>query len=590
MNLDQSLLSGIIILIFIFFISGKVRYDIVAFGALILTVLFGIIPVSGAFSGFGHPATIIVALVLVVSVGLVNCGVISHISKIMSLGGSVVQNHISLSGIVGAFLSAFMNNVATLALLMPADLQVAKRTKRSPRATLMPLSFATILGGMITMIGTPPNIIISSIREDYLGQPFKMFDFSAVGLLATFSGLIYLSLIGWKLIPKSKNDEVDLSTLDDTQYSSELTVAKNSKILGARFSDLQASGAEFGVIIRGFVRNRKFYPHYSRLEVKVSDTLLIQATPDSLDEFRVALELDFSSAERQRVVDQSDNLSICEVVVPVDSRANGKSAQSIGLYWRQGSILLGIHRRGRNITRKVRNVLIKPGDLLLLLVPNGKEADVVAWLGCWPLIDRGLTVTQANKLWVGVATFVIAVLFASLGIISLPVALSVVTLIYVYARLINPSEIYSSIEWPVIILMGSMIPIGFAFTETGLTSVVVDNALVFIGGWPHWAILMGILCLTMTLSDILNNTATALVMAPISVEIAERLGVSADPFLMAVAIAASCAFLTPIGHKNNTLIMGPGGYDFADFWRIGLPLEIIIISVSMPAILFFWPL
>ena len=252
--------------------------------------------------------------------------------------------------------------------------------------------------------------------------------------------------------------------------------------------------------------------------------------------------------------------------------------------------MLGISRKGRKISKKVRKVTIKPGDLLLLLIPQKEENNIVNWLGCWAMIDRGLTVTQGNKLSFGVGVFGLAIVLASLEMVQLPIGLAIVVVIYAVTKLINTSEIYESVEWSVIILLGSMIPLGLAMTETGSTALIVDGVMDIAHQWPAWMVLTALMVVTMTLSDVLNNTATALIAAPIGVEMAGRLGVSADPFLMAVAIAASCAFLTPIGHKNNTLIMGPGGYGFSDYWRIGLPLELLIIGVSVPSILFFWPL
>ncbi len=591
MTADQIILFGTLLSVFVLFLWGRVRYDIVAFGALIFAVLCGVVPIEGAFLGFGHPATVIVALVLVVSTGLVNSGAIFFISKRIFKSGRSLQTHITFSGGVGALLSAFMNNVATLALLMPADIQNSRKSKWQVRSSLMPLSFATILGGMITLIGTPPNIIVSTVREEHLGQPYGMFDFAYVGLIAAAIGLLYLSTIGWRLIPKSQEVDKDVDALEKARYCSELTIPATSPLIGKTLAFLRNEAIRADVSIRGFVRkDGKFYGRNSRSTFEEEDTLLIESTPDSLDEFRLALSLQFSAGKRQQFAEETDGLILCEVVVPEDSRICGRTSQAIGLFWRQRSILLGISRKGRKMSKQVRKIRIKPGDLLLLLVPAEEENNIVKWLGCWPLVDRGLTVTQGDKLFLGSIVFGVAILLAGSGLIYLPIGLAVVVLVYVIAKLVNPSDIYGSVEWSVIILLGSMIPLGTAMTDVGGTALIVDLVMKLAADWPPWAILTVLMTVTMTLSDVLNNTTTALIAAPIGIEVASRLGVSADPFLMAVAIAASCAFLTPIGHKNNTLIMGPGGYDFSDYWKIGLPLEIIIITVSIPAILIFWPL
>ena len=591
MTFDQLSLFVIFFMVFCLFLWGKLRYDVVAFGALVISVLLGLVPLDRAFSGFGHPATIIVALVLIVSTGLVNSGAVYVLSKKFFSNNKKLRQHITLSGGVGAVLSAFMNNVATLALLMPADIQKARKSEWSPRATLMPLSFATILGGMITLIGTPPNIIVSEIRQDYLGQPYSMFDFSYVGIVLATFGLAYLSLFGWRFMRKPKIKDPGAQLMREARYSSELTIPADSDLVGKALREIKKDANAADVVLRGFIREEKnFYgPNSLKCLVK-GDTLLLDATPDSLDEFRISLNLDFSDSKRQAIADEAEELSLAELVVTEDSRIRGKSSQAVGLAWRKRSLLLGVSRKGRNIRKRVNRITIKTGDVLLLLMPKDLEADVIAWLGCLPLEDRGLQVTQGKKLVFGISTFAAAVIAASLGLVYLPIALAITVIIFAIFKLVGLSEIYKSVEWPIIVLLGCMIPLGTALTESGGTGLIVNSLMVVAGEWPSWVILLIIMLVTMTLSDILNNTTTALIAAPVAIEVAQRLSLSPDPFLMAVAIAASCAFLTPIGHKNNTLIMGPGGYDFNDYWRMGLPLELLVVAIGIPAILFFWPM
>jgi len=318
---------------------------------------------------------------------------------------------------------------------------------------------------------------------------------------------------------------------------------------------------------------------------------VLEATPEALDEFRSALKLDFAEAGRQENLSaDGDGLSLAEVVVTENARIRGKTAMAIGLNWRKGTILMGISRRGRRIARQVRRTLIRSGDILLLLTPSDTQNEVTDWLGCLPLAERGLNVTQNEKTWLSIGLFGAAVAAASFGLIYLPVALGVVVALFALTRITPLSEVYTHVEWPVVVLLGSMIPLGQALESSGGTEMIAGALINLTAGLAPWAILTVLMVVTMTLSDVLNNTATTIVAAPIGISMAASLGVSADPFLMAVAVAASCAFLTPIGHKNNTLILGPGGYAFGDYWRTGLPLEILIVAVSIPAILVFWPL
>lgn len=593
MTSHQIILFVIFAAVFALLIWGRWRYDLIAFAALLCGVLAGVVPSDQAFSGFGHPATLVVALVLIVSAGLVNSGAVQLITRSMIDSARPLGVHITIMGAIGALLSAFMNNVAALALLMPVDLQTAKKAKRDVGLSLMPLSFATILGGMVTMIGTPPNIIIATIRQDQFGEPFGMFDFAPVGLIASAAGLLFVATIGWRLIPSHRGTEGASERLFDlTSYVAELTVPEGSKLLARKVHQLYADAEKADVAILGLVRDgKRLYGTSRNREVRVNDVLVIEATPEALDEFRTTNKLNFTDESRQQKVQATgEGLGLIEVVVTEHARIRGKSAQTIGLNWRQNTILMGISRRGRKITQQVRKTEILPGDILLLLTPTENQADVTEWLGCLPLAERGLTVTQGEKTWLAIGLFAAAVAAASFGLVYLPVALGMVVALFVLTRIVPLAEVYSHVEWPVVVLLGSMIPLGQALESSGGTQLIANSLVDLTAGLPAWAILTVLMVVTMTLSDVLNNTATAIVAAPIGIKMAESLDVNPDPFLMAVAVAASCAFLTPIGHKNNTLILGPGGYQFGDYWRTGLPLEILIVAVSIPAILFFWPL
>ena len=592
MTLNQIILFSLFGLVFVMLIWGRFRYDIVAFSALLVAVVLGVIPSSEAFAGFGHPATLVVALVLVVSAGLVRSGAVFLITRTLINASRSLGGHIALMGFVGGVLSAFMNNVAALALLMPVDIQTAHKAKRAVGLSLMPLSFATILGGMVTLIGTPPNIIIAAIREQELGEPFKMFDFAPVGGVAALAGLLFVSLVGWRLIPQRDAKTKSEGFGDIGQFIAELTVPEGSKYIDQRLQSLYGTAEKNDVAILGLLRDgKKRYGTAATTELKAGDVLILEAAPEALDEFRTAVQLDFSDATRQDILTtDSGGLTMLECVVSDTARVNGRSAQAVGLAWRQRSVLMGISRQGKRITKQLRKTILRPGDILLILVPQETADDVISWLGCLPLADRGLQVTADHKVWLAIGLFAVAVFAASVGLVYLPIALGFVVIAYVLTGIIPLHQLYSHIEWPVVVLLGSMIPLGAALQSSGGTELIAGTLVNLTQGMAPWTILTILMVATMTLSDVLNNTATTIVAAPISIQMAQSLGVNPDPFLMAVAISASAAFLTPIGHKNNTLILGPGGYSFGDYWRLGLPLEILIVAVSIPAILVFWPL
>jgi di/tricarboxylate transporter len=593
MTPEQITLFALFAAVFGLLLWGRFRYDLVAFAALMVAVVLGVVDTKHAFDGFGHSATLIVALVLIVSAGLVRSGAVFLITRTLVNATRPLGTHIAIMGVIGGALSAFMNNVAALALLMPVDIQTARKAGRAAGLSLMPLSFATILGGMATLIGTPPNIIISSIREQSLGEPFQMFDFAPVGALTAIAGLIFVAAIGWRLIPQPETGSGGRNPMEEySDYVAELVVPKESKLIGQRVQDLYETAEKNDVAILGLIRdgNRR-YGTARTTRLAAGDALVIEAAPEALDEFRAALKLDVADETRaERLRAEGEGLSKIEVVVTEASRINGKTAQAIGLNWRRRAVLLGISRGGKPFRSAVRKTRAQEGDILLLLVPTGSEADLTEWLGCLPLAERGLNVTQEGKVWWAIAMFAAAVTAASLGLIYLPVALGLVVVGMVLTKILPIREIYDHVEWPVVVLLGSMIPLGQALETSGGTELIASALVTVTQGLPAWAVLTAIMVVTMSLSDVLNNTATAIVAAPIGIQMADKLGANPDPFLMAVAVAASCAFLTPIGHKNNTLILGPGGYRFGDYWRMGLPLELLVVAVSIPLILVFWPL
>ncbi|MEQ8824980.1 MAG: SLC13 family permease [Filomicrobium sp.] len=589
---DQLKVLGIMLGVLLLLVWGRWRYDLVAFAALVVAVIIGVVDKDSAFDGFGHPATIIIALVLVVSHGLSSSGAVDIIARHLTSPGRSIPVHISIMSSVGGLLSGIMNNVGALALLMPVDINTARKAKRSPAWTLMPLSFATILGGLVTLIGTPPNIIISTYREQALGEPFRMFDFTPVGIVCAAAGIAFIALIGWRLIPRSAGDADNADeafTLND--YIAELTVTEESDFAGTQLVEVEEISAKSEVKVLNVIQDRGYInKRHGWTKLQPGDVLLIETAAENLDDFVAEHKLAFVDSEHQSEKLRGADLDLVEVVVRPGSRIEGRSSNSMSLFDNHGIWLVGIQREGRRIQKRVRREGIAVGDVLLLLGPSERTRNFVDDMGLVPLAERGLEVKNTSKALLAAALFGGAIAASSFGLLYLPVALALVCVLYALFSIVPLKQIYETIEWPVVVLIGSLIPIGAALEKSGASKVLAQGIVDISEGLPAWAILTILMALTMTLSDVLNNTATALVAAPISVEVANSLGVNPDPFLMAVAVAASCAFLTPIGHKNNTLIMGPGGYRFGDYWRMGLPLEIIVVAVGVPMILLVWPL
>ena len=588
MTTEQISIFAILGLSLVFFMWGRWRYDVVAFTALIVAVLAGVVPTDSAFAGFGHPAVITVAAVLVISRALQVSGVISIFADaVIRFAKGQGAQMTALSGL-GAVLSAFMNNVGALALLMPLALRLSER----PSAVLMPLSFATILGGLVTLIGTPPNIIIATYRANITGEAFAMFDFAFVGLPIAVIGLVFVLLIGWRLIPSDRSSRRSAEEMFDLDsYVVEARVNEDSEYIGRRVYELEQLDEDRSIVV-GLLRDEtRRLMRVSNEYLRAGDILLLRVDPATIDDLIKKAGLTLTGSDHPDTDKiRSDQVAIVEAVVQPGSRIEGRSAMNLRLRRHFGVALLALAREGVPIQERIARVRFRAGDVLLLQGEESEMPDAIAQMGCLPLATRNLNIGRGGKVLIPVLVFAASVFATVIGWAPVHISFAGAVVALVLLERISPREAYETIEWPVIVLLGAMIPLGDALQSTGGTQLIADSIVGLAGAIPHFAILGIVLAVTMTLSDLMNNAATAIVMAPISVAIAGSLGLNADPFLMAVAIGASCAFLTPIGHQNNVLVMGPGGYRFGDYWRMGLPLEIIIVAVSVPLIMFFWPL
>jgi di/tricarboxylate transporter len=585
----------------VLFLWGRWRHDLVALAALMACVLLGLVSAEKAFVGFGHPAVITVACVLILSRGLQNTGAVDRLTKwLLPKGTGLITGIAALAGL-GALLSAFMNNVGAMALLLPVALQLSKRFEMAPSRILMPLAFGTILGGMTTLIGTPPNLIVAGFREAAGAGSFGMFDFSPVGGAVAVTGLAFIVLLGWRLVPARKKGSV--GDFDTGTYLAEARVGEDSSTIGKTLKQADAALDHEGAQIVGLIRDEvRLYAPNPRRQIRSGDILIIEAEPDDLSKVVSDLQLTLGSTEQpadEKVTAPSDQKSsersddpvvLQELVVMPGSGLIGRSSGGSKLDERYAINLLAVSRQGTRTVRRVRTMRFMAGDLLLMQGPPEALATFTNEHQLAPLADRDIRLPKRGKAISATAIMALAIGVAAFGLLPASASFALGVLLMGVSGIVPPRDLYTAVDWPVIVLLASLIPVAGAMASTGTADLLAHALLNQLAqGAPVIAMVL-LLVVTMTMSDFMNNAATAAVMCPIAISGAQQLGVSADPFLMAVAIGASCAFLTPIGHQNNTLILGPGGLKFGDYWRLGLPMEILVVAVSIPMLLLVWPL
>jgi di/tricarboxylate transporter len=591
MQSDQIIIFALLAIILVLFVWGKWRYDLVALFALLVGTILGLIAPDQAFAGFGHPAVITVAAVLIVSRALFNSGMVDYLVRLMAKAGENYLVQLSVLLIAVTLCSGFMNNIGALALFMPVAIRMARKSERSPSLFLMPLAFGSLLGGLMTQVGTPPNIIISVFRtETAAAAPFRMFDFFPVGLGIAFAGILFIVLIGWRLMPRRKGNlsREDLFQVED--YITEIHVPEKSSLTGKRLRDLEEA-TDGDVTVVGHIRNGQKFPAPSPYRTfKEGDTLVVRANAEDLQDLIDATGLKLAESDKlDEEAISSEEIAVIEATVSKNSLLESRTARNFKLRSRYGVNLLGLARQGSRLRSKPDTVRFKTGDVLLLQGPSDTLYEVLPTLGLLPLVERGLRVGQPRRVLLALLIFGTALILAAIGMLPIQVAFTGAAFVMVVAGFMSLKEIYESVDWPVIVLLGAMIPVSGALETTGGAQLIAGGILNLAGAYAAWVTLTVVLVGTMFLSDLVNNAAAAVLMAPIAISIAGGIGSSADPFLMAVAVGASCAFLTPIGHQSNTLVMGPGGYRFSDYWRMGLPLEVIIVLVAVPLVLYIWP-
>jgi len=621
MTAEQILLLTVLVAIMAMFLWGRWRHDLVAMGALLVCVLAGLVPAKEAFSGFGHPAVITVACVLVLGYGLLNSGAVDVLAKrFLPKSAGPTVSILALIGLA-ALLSAFMNNVGALALLMPVAIQMSAKLELPPGKVLMPLAFGSILGGMTTLIGTPPNLIVSEFRANTGAGVFHMFDFTPVGVSVAVFGILFVGLVGWRLVPT--RERTDTGSFDSGTYLSEVRIVEGSKAVGKRLREAEIMLDEADAQVVGMIRQGVRIPApNSRRMLAEGDILVIEVEPESmataLSSLGLKLEEDLPAQSEDGIFDdeveaahvesqsrqdaaldedktekdktRQDEVVIQELVVMPNALLIGRSATAIDLRTRYGINLLAISRQGRRSIRRLRSIPIEAGDVLLMQGAPEALSGFASMFGCLPLATRDIRVPKKGQALTAALVMAAAVGAAAFGLFPVAILFALAVAAYIVLGIVPLRSLYTKIDWPVIVLLAAMLPVANAVATTGTADMIARFLLDNVTQGNAIIGLVALMVVTMFLSDLVNNAATAAVMCPIAISTAAQLGVNADAFLMAIAVGASCAFLTPIGHQNNTLILGPGGFRFGDYWRLGLVLEVIVVVVSIPVLLWVWPL
>lgn len=609
MTFEQGLVYAIILVTLLMLVFEIWRYEVVALIGMLLLVILRLIPVEEAFMGFGHPAIITIPAVLVVSRGLQNTGVADLVARWMSVVGD--RFALQLAALCGLVVvsSAFMNNIAALAIFIPVAIRISMKSRRPSSLYLLPMAFSSHFGGLVTLIGTPTNLIVSELRVEHVGIPFGMFEFAPIGIGIAVVGIAFIVATGWRLIPQREAKTAEGNGLEKVDFLTEIKVPADSKLIGLRLRELP-SITDAEAWIAAILRNEGRVSSPSGSDrIYADDILLVQAEAPHLRQFifDTGAKLTESKPIEEDLVANgdgsepnfwedlktqllSDDVETVEAVIRPDSVMARKTARALDLRARYGVNLLAISRCNENLRESIGSTQLEPGDVLLLQAHHENLSEKLQDLGCLPLAAEHEINLEPRNLVLGLSILLAALLSASLNLLTVPTAMTAAAVAMVVTGVLSLREAYQHIQWPIVILLGAMLSLGGALEHTGGDQLIADQILQVSHIVPPAALLVVVMLATMMLSDIVNNAAAVVLMTSIAISVARGLGVSIDPFLIAVAVGGACAFLTPVGHEANVLVFDVGGYEFGDYWRLGLPLELLITAVTVPLLLWIWPL
>jgi di/tricarboxylate transporter len=590
-TLDQAIVFAVLAGMVALFVWDRLRYDLVALLGLLAAMAFGIVPLAGAFAGFGDQVVIIVASVLVLGAAVGKSGVIGRAIRRLEPSMRTTGTRVAALTTGVTALSALMKNIGALAIFLPIAVQVARRGGTPPSALLMPMAFGSLVGGLVTLVGTSPNILVSRVRAELTGEPFGMFDFAPVGLGVAAAALVFLAF-GWRLLPAGRRAQAAPSAAFEVEpYLSEAWLPEGSPLVGKTVADLEARGAG-EVTVAAIVREggRRYVPagHWTLF---AGDLLMLRSDPHALHRLVAEARLRLGGADKSQGKRMpAGDVGVVEAVVMPSSALVGCSPEELQLREAHGVNLLAIARRGQGIATRLHHVRFQAGDVLVLQGNAGAMPDAVKGLGCLPLVDRATGLGQPRQEYLPLMLVGLAMAAVALGLVPVAAAFFGAAVFAVLLGVLTLREAYEAIDLPILVLLACLIPISDAVGRTGGAELIAGGLAAVAGALPRFGAVALVLVAAMALTPFLNNAATALIMAPIAASLAAKLGLNPDPFLMAVAIGAACDFLTPIGHQCNTLVMGPGGYRFGDYWRLGLPLSAIVVAVATALIPLFWSL
>lgn len=588
MTQPQIFASTILIGMMLVFMWGKLRYDLVAILALLASLVAGTVKPENAFSGFSDDIIIIVASALVVSAAIARSGIIETALARLTARITRIRWHLTVLVTSVTFLSAGVKNIGALAMLMPAALKVAKKSDTSPSVFLMPMAFGSLLGGLMTLVGTSPNIIVSRVREQMTGEPFRMFDYAPVGLGLAITGIVFLRF-GYRLLPRDRRAAPTMGdALDIKNYTTEATIPDDSAVIGMIAADFAAKNdGEIDVV--GIVGKDGAARTDARFAA--GDTLLLKGDPEALERAITMGGLALEGQDRAAVTETSpEDVGVIEAVVTMDSVLVGRTPAQIGLHERYRVNLLAIARSSQRLTERLRDVQLRAGDVIVLQGELDRLPSELRDLGCLPLAERTLRLGSVRRGLVPLGILVAAMSLTALGIVPVAIAFFAAAALIMLSGALPPREAYQHVEWPILIMLGVLIPVSGALQTTGTTTLIAGHLSSAAASLPSWGAVTLIMVAAMAVTPFLNNAATVLVMAPIAATFADDLGLRPDAFLMAVAVGAGSDFLSPIGHQCNTLVMGPGGYRFSDYARLGAPLSLLVVIVGVPLIMLTWPI